>query len=94
MVLELPIEVAEALAAEAHRRGTTPEVLAVDYIRQHLPSPVGSHQEKKGTAADYLAEFIGIFDSSELVPGGARLSEKSGRDFAEMMRQKRAHGKL
>ena len=35
------------------------------------------------TLADFLSAHIGVLDSVEYVPGGARMSEASGKKFAE-----------
>ena len=40
-----------------------------------------SHTER--TLADFLSSHIGVLDSSEYVPGGARMSEASGKKFAD-----------
>ena len=40
LTLDLPPDVGNALAAEAERRGTTPEAVALDFVRQRL-TPTG-----------------------------------------------------
>jgi hypothetical protein len=47
-----------------------------------------------GTLAEALADFIGVLDSSEIVPGGAQLSERTGERFAEILLEKRKQGRL
>ena len=39
--------------------------------------------EEPATLADFLQGYVGVLHSSEYVSGGARLSEDSGRKFAE-----------
>ena len=46
------------------------------------------------TLADYLKDHIGVIDSGEHVPGGARMSEDTGKKFAEGMVEKRRKGRL
>ena len=45
--------------------------------------------ETQGTLADFLQGHIGILHSSEYIPGGARMSEDSGKKFAQGMLKKR-----
>jgi hypothetical protein len=95
MVINLRPELANAVEAEADRRGTTAEVVAIQCLEERF-APRAAAQDNGGSAtmADYLAEFIGVIDTSQLVPGGARLSEKNGSDFANLMRAKKTQGKL
>jgi hypothetical protein len=43
---------------------------------------------------DFFAGYVGVLQSSEFVPGGAQMSEDTGREFAEGMLKKRQEGKL
>jgi hypothetical protein len=91
MTLELTPELEDALEKRARERGTTPELLALDALRDRfLPAPdTAAPAEAEGTLADFLAGYIGGVRSSEHVPGGARMSEKTGKDFAEALLRKR-----
>ena len=84
MIITLTPDIEQALAAEARRLGRTPEQLALDSLRERFLSAESgrSPAEKQDTLADFLRGHLGILHSSEYVPGGARLSEDSGRKFA------------
>ena len=49
--------------------------------------------ETPATLADFLQGYVGVLHSSEYVPGGARLSEDSGRKFAEGLTAQRQQKK-
>ena len=51
-------------------------------------------KEGEKTLADYLKDHIGVIDSGEHVPGGAHMSEDTGKKFAEGMVEKRRRGRL
>jgi hypothetical protein len=83
MIITLTPDIAQALAAEACKLGLTPEQLALDSLRERFLFPE-SHMSPVGaqaTLADFLRGHLGALHSSEHVPGGARLSEDSGRKF-------------
>ncbi|MEM1043148.1 MAG: hypothetical protein AAGI91_11020 [Bacteroidota bacterium] len=63
-------------------------------LLDELPAGNTSASAEPETLADALAPYIGTFDSSEHVPGGARMSEDTGRKFAEGMAEKRKQGRL
>ncbi len=44
--------------------------------------------------ADMLKEDIGTIDSGEIVQGGARMSENSGKRFADILAEKHRQGKI
>jgi len=83
MIITLTPDIEQALAEEARKLGTTPAQLALDSLRERfVPSetPVVPVREQD-TPADFLRGHLGVLHSSEHVPGGARLSEDSGRKF-------------
>lgn len=87
-----------SLTARAHALGTTPEILAVDSPRKHFSSESDLDEEPAGTSkaktlADLLDGYIGVLHSSEYVPGGAQLSEDTGKKFAEGLARKRTAGR-
>jgi hypothetical protein len=84
MIITLTPDIEQALAAEARRRGRTPEQLALDSLRERFLSLESDRPpaEAQATLADFLCGHLGVLHSSEHVPGGARLSENSGRKFA------------
>jgi hypothetical protein len=78
MTLTLTPEIESALAEEARKQGTTPEVLALDCLRERFVPAAAPAPPAEGpqTLADFLAGHIGVLSSSEHVPGGAGLSEE------------------
>jgi hypothetical protein len=83
MIIKLTPDIEQALADEARKLGTTPEQLALDSLRERFvgraapPSPA----KEPETLADFLRGHLGVLHSSEHVPGGARMSEASGKKF-------------
>jgi hypothetical protein len=77
--ITLPPDLEGRLTDAARRRGTTPELLALDGLRQLFASPQPDNgAEGHGTLFDFLAEYIGT------VAGAAEpYSEDCGRRFAE-----------
>ena len=93
ITITLPAELEKAVIQRASKQGTTPELVALDGLREHFlvdPEPPIA----EGTMADFLGDFIGCFDSREVVPGGANLSENTGRKFKELMLEKYREGKM
>ena len=96
LTLTLTPDIEQALTEEAGDRGTTPEILALDSLRQRF---VGrrvreSSDRGAGSLAELLDGHLGVLRSSEKVPGGARMSEDSGKRFAAGMVEKRRRGRL
>jgi len=81
MELHLTPDIEQGLVEQAQRRGTTPEQLALESLRQQFvhPAPRDQPAEAAGTLADFLAPFIGVLNSGEYVPGGARMSKETRR---------------
>ncbi|HEX6748225.1 MAG TPA: hypothetical protein VF092_13095 [Longimicrobium sp.] len=94
MSIHLSPELESRLAEEAEARGTTPDLLAEQVLRKHLPAGPDPEVEPGKSLADRLKDFIGVLHSSEHVPGGARMSERTGEQFAAGMLEKRAQGRL
>jgi hypothetical protein len=95
MTITLTPDIEKALASEANRKGTTPETLALDCLRSRfLAESVDDSTPPKGSLAEFLADRIGVIDSGQIVDGGARMSEKTGRDFAEGLLKKKQQGRL
>ena len=84
MIITLTPDIEQTLAEEARKRGTTPEQLALDSLRERFgpPEAAGTPTGEQATLAEFPRGHLGILHSSEHVPGGARLSEDSGRKFA------------
>ena len=85
ITLKLTPALQQAIDAEARREGTTVESLAA------TDQPSGA-ESGGGTLADLLAEHIGVLDSGELVPGGARMSERR-KEYAEMLLRDHRNGR-
>ena len=96
MSIHLSPELESRLAEEAEARGTTPDLLVEEFVRRSLDleEAVSTNGESGGSLADFLAGYVGVFDSREDIPGGARMSEDTGRKFAEGMVRKREQGRL
>jgi hypothetical protein len=84
MIITLTPDIEQALTAEAHKQGRTPEQIVLDSLRERFlcPESPTSPPEQPATLADFLQGHLGVLHSSEHVPGGARLSEESGQKFA------------
>lgn len=74
--ITLPPDLETRISEEASRRGTTPEVLALDGLRRLFPPVSGPTAE--ATLLDFLQDHIGTLDGS-----AEPLSEDCGRRFAE-----------
>lgn len=92
--ITLPPVLERVMTEQAKRQGTTLEVLAVDKLNAAFLPAQPAETVEGGTLADFLGDFIGCIDSSEFVPGGANMSEYTGRKFGELMVKKHREGKL
>ena len=81
MKITLTLNMERTLIEQARKLRITPEQLVVDSLKERLAS-ASAVPESQGTLADFLHEHIGVLDSREYVPGGARMSEDSGKKFA------------
>jgi hypothetical protein len=77
--ITLPPDLEVRLVEAARHRGTTPELLALDGLRQlFAPSPADNGAGGQGTLFDFLDGYIGT------IAGAAEpYSEDCGRRFAE-----------
>lgn len=91
MIITLTPDIENALSEEARKQGITAEILALNCLRERFLASggTGSMAKKKGTLADFLAGYIGILSSSEYVPGGAQMSQNTGKKFAKGLVSKR-----
>ncbi len=100
MKITVPPELERALNAQARKLGTTAELVALDSLRERFVRTrrKRGHDEGEGdgrkTLADFLKGYVGVLDSSELVEGGARMSEEPGKKFAQALIEKRSRGRL
>lgn len=51
-------------------------------------------RKKPKTLSEFLDGYVGVLNSSEKVPGGARMSENTGKKFVDGLARKRAAGRL
>lgn len=75
--ITIPDELAGPLADEAGRRGTTPELLALEGVRRILPPPDPPASSGR-TLLDFLEGYIGTVAGST-----EPFSQDCGRRFAE-----------
>jgi hypothetical protein len=95
--ITLPPELERAMTEQAQLQGTTVEMLALDKLNAFalfLLAPPAESAEEGETMADFLKDFIGCIDSRKVVPGGANMSEYSGRKLGELLKKKHQEGKL
>jgi hypothetical protein len=92
--LQLTPDLETALAEQARRKGTTLELLALESLRDRFVIPEPTATVPDQTLADFLSDHLGVLASSEQVPGGARMSEATGRKFAAGLVRKRQQNKL
>ena len=82
LVITVPPDIERPLSEKAHRIGTTPELLALDSLReQFAPTNSGEPIADERTLSDFLRGHIGVLHSGEHVSGGARMSEDCGKQF-------------
>ena len=84
-IINLPPEIDGPLVDEARRRGTTPELLAIESLRRLFacaPAP-----DESETLLDYLGDYVASIDGSDGNP-----ARKSGKIFEEAMVEKHRRG--
>jgi hypothetical protein len=101
--IELPPDLEAALHEESRLSGVSVEKLIATCVRVHFsntgrmpaPEPLQSPYKKEdfppGSMAEFLPDYIGVLDSSELGPEAQRflpLSERTGEKFAEILLEK------
>lgn len=99
VTITLPPELEKVVTERAKQQGTTPELWTLDRLQQSLqaeavvedaPTPVS----EGGSMLDFFEGYAGVLNSSEFIPGGAQMSQNTGRKFAEGMLKKKQEGKL
>jgi hypothetical protein len=95
VTIDMTPEMEQKLDDLARRQGTTPESLVLSAVEQLL-TPAGSEYDRPppGSMAEFLEGYVGVFDSREWVPGGARLSERTSEQFTDLLEQKRREGHI
>ena len=77
----------------------TPEVLALDSLRERF-RPFMPEEEERAPGGNgpknltgFLRGYIGVLHSGEHIPGGANMSENTGKQFAEgLLKKHQARG--
>ena len=94
MTIDLLPDVERWLAAKARQRGTTLDALANAYLLELQQKEAAREPAPPGSMAEFLEGYVGVFDSRDFVPGGARLSEATGEKFTDILEEKRARGHI
>lgn len=85
LTITVPDELAGPLADEAERRGTTPELLALEAVRRALPPAEPQPAGPPGRSLlDFLEGYIGTVEGT-----GEAFSQDCGRRFAEGLAARR-----
>jgi len=86
--ITLPPEVEGPLAEEARKKGTTPELLAVDCLRKlFTPLPEVGKPTEGETLFDFLSGYVGTVNGTT-----EALSENCGQRFAQGLVEKQQRG--
>jgi hypothetical protein len=95
MNIALSSDLEKALLERAQEQGLTTEAIALQILRERLahptPQPPGNSGAKN--LKELLAGHIGVIASSEVIPGGARMSEDCGKKFASGLAANRNLGR-
>ena len=97
LLVDLPPKAQSRLRERAAEAGKEENVLAALLLTELLvpeEEDVETDELAGGTLADLLKGRTGLFRSSERIPGGARMSENTGKQFADGMEEKRRRGHL
>lgn len=82
--ITLSPEVAELIVREAARKGTSPEAVANEALRQHYApaaeEAANSTSPPAGTLLDRFAKHLGVIDT-----GGANLSVDTSKKYADSL---------
>jgi hypothetical protein len=88
MTITLPPEIEAPLAEQARQRGTTPESLAVETLRQAFQKPA-EEPPPGGTLYDALKDYSGVVEGT-----GESFSENCGERFTDYLVEKKRRGHL
>ncbi|MBM4046147.1 MAG: hypothetical protein FJ279_13635 [Planctomycetes bacterium] len=88
--ITLPPDIEGQLVREARKRGTTPELLALESLRRVLThAKASAEQPEAETLFEFLSGYIGTVSGTT-----EALSENCGRVFADGMLEKQQRGQL
>ena len=89
MIITLTPDLERTLTEQARKKGTTPEKLVLDSLRERfspgLTRSAQSEMERAAALAELLRDHAGVLDSREYIQGGARMSDDTGRAFTEIL---------
>jgi len=86
--ITLPPEIEGPLTEEARKKGTTPELLAVDCLRKlFTQSPEVRKSGEEDSLFDFLAGYVGTVSGTT-----EALSENCGQRFAQGLVEKQQRG--
>lgn len=90
--ITLPDDLDAPLAEQANKKGTTPELLAGDILRQVLapPPPQENGNESGGSLYDLLQDVIGSVSSG----GRETMYVDCGEKFTDGLVEKKSQGRL
>ncbi|MGH8632222.1 MAG: hypothetical protein ACREU7_15855 [Burkholderiales bacterium] len=84
ITITLPAEVEAPLEEEARKQGTTPEMLAVDRLRNRFArQPSVARRDENESLFDFLSGYAGTVSGTS-----EPLSERSGKRFMEGLLEK------
>ena len=95
MNITLTPDIEQVLRQAAKKQGATVESIVLKTLRECFFQKESGKQERPemNSLADMLQGDIGAIDSGEIVQGGARMSENSGKRFADILAEKQRQGK-
>ena len=96
MNITLTPDIEQVLRRAARKQGATVESIVLKTLREcFFPKESGKQERPEmNSLADMLKGDIGTIDSGEMVQGGARMSENSGKRFADILVEKQRQGKI
>jgi hypothetical protein len=96
MNITLTPDIEQVLRQAAKKQGATVESIVLKTLRECFFQKKNKKQDcsTMNSLADMLQGDIGTIDSGEIVEDGARMSENSGKRFAEILAEKQRQGKI
>ena len=96
MNITLTPDIEQVLRRAARKQGATVESIVLKTLRECFFQKENKKQDcsTMNSLADMLQGDIGTIDSGEMVQGGARMSENSGKRFADILAEKQRQGRI
>ena len=93
MTITLTSEIEKGLIEQAGKMGTSPELLAIETLKQRFAPPSAAEEAaSEGSLLDFPGGFVACLSSDEVVVGG-RMSKETGTRFAEGMLRTQGEGR-